>query len=107
MGLDRSCPLRARCRLFAASHRSANTADQSRINLIKALDFDPTLPKRVKNGTPFQVIYERLGSENGIRNALHERLDALVGRERLERWVFFLPNLVIRTLRGAKAGGAK
>ncbi|WP_022720674.1 branched-chain amino acid ABC transporter permease [Rhodopseudomonas sp. B29] len=31
----------------------------------------------------------------------------MIGRERLERWVFFLPNLVMRTFRSAKAGGAK
>lgn len=31
-------------------------------DVIRALEFDPTLPKRIKSGTEFQVIYERLGA---------------------------------------------
>jgi murein DD-endopeptidase MepM/ murein hydrolase activator NlpD len=34
-------------------------------DVIKALDYDPTLPKRIKTGTEFQVIYERLGAQQG------------------------------------------
>lgn len=34
-------------------------------DVIRGLDFDPTLPKRLKTGTGFQVIYERLGASPG------------------------------------------
>lgn len=30
--------------------------------VVKALDYDPSLPKRIKSGAEFQVIYERLGA---------------------------------------------
>lgn len=35
--------------------------------VIRALDYDPSLPKRIKTGTDFQVIYERLGAAPGRR----------------------------------------
>jgi murein DD-endopeptidase MepM/ murein hydrolase activator NlpD len=43
-------------------------------DVIKALDFDPTLPKRIKNGTPFQIIYERLGATSGRKPSDRLRL---------------------------------
>lgn len=33
--------------------------------VVKALDYDPGLPKRIKSGAEFQVIYERLGGTTG------------------------------------------
>lgn len=33
--------------------------------VVKALDYDPGLPKRIKSGAQFQVIYERLGAASG------------------------------------------
>ena len=33
--------------------------------VVKALDYDPGLPKRIKSGAEFQVIYERLGAATG------------------------------------------
>lgn len=33
--------------------------------VVKALDYDPGLPKRIKSGAEFQVIYERLGAASG------------------------------------------
>ncbi|MSP48818.1 MAG: M23 family metallopeptidase [Alphaproteobacteria bacterium] len=33
--------------------------------VIRALDYDPGLPKRIKTGTEFQVIYERFGATSG------------------------------------------
>ena len=38
-------------------------------DVIRALEFDPTLPKRIKTGTEFQVIYERLGASGAGRKA--------------------------------------
>jgi murein DD-endopeptidase MepM/ murein hydrolase activator NlpD len=43
-------------------------------DVIKALDFDPSLPKRIKNGTPFQIIYERLGAAAGRKPSDRLRL---------------------------------
>lgn len=38
-------------------------------DVIRAFEFDPTLPKRIKTGTEFQVIYERLGASGNGRKA--------------------------------------
>ncbi len=38
-------------------------------DVIRALEYDPTLPKRIKTGTEFQVIYERLGAASAGRKS--------------------------------------
>ena len=38
-------------------------------DVIRALEYDPTLPKRIKTGTEFQLIYERLGAASAGRKA--------------------------------------
>jgi murein DD-endopeptidase MepM/ murein hydrolase activator NlpD len=43
-------------------------------DVIRALDYDPSLPKRIKPGTQFQVIYERLSSGPGRRPSDRLRL---------------------------------
>ena len=43
-------------------------------DVIRALDYDPALPKRIKSGTEFQVIYERLSAGPGRRPSDRLRL---------------------------------
>ncbi len=43
-------------------------------DVIKAFDYDPTLPKRIKTGSEFQVIYERLGGQQGRKPSDRLRL---------------------------------
>ena len=48
-----------------ASLVQAGVPSQLVDEVVKALDYDPGLPKRIKSGAEFQVIYERLGAASG------------------------------------------
>ena len=48
-----------------ASLVQAGVPSQLVDEVVKALDYDPGLPKRIKSGAEFQVIYERLGATSG------------------------------------------
>lgn len=48
-----------------ASLVQAGVPSQLVDEVVKALDYDPGLPKRIKSGADFQVIYERLGAASG------------------------------------------